>query len=313
MTSWLRRGRRGWLPGMLAGLLLAGGSGAEPGAPAELRSLSGPALRAECERLDALGDPAAGSRWEELAARGGRDSHALWRAARAHHRQGERLPLDARLERLTRYQRALANARRGRILDPRCGECCLYEFAALGRIVSIQGFASSAVHLREMSALVELCSATPPTHADSEHDQEHANLWYGLASYYRAVPDSRLLGALTGARGDPALAVSYVERAVATAPDRIDYQVELGASLLCFGERRADPAAQMRGMATLRAVGGMPIRQSTDEIDRMHAATLLARPDEACGYSRDRWPAAQEALAGNTSVPVNANASGAHR
>jgi hypothetical protein len=323
MKYWLRTRWRVWLSLIFGGLMAIHPAAGEepsrdlgPGWEPDFAALDETTLRAECERLDGSGSRVAAVAWAQLAARVPPSSQVLWRSARAHHRAGERLPLAARDERLRFYERALRAARRGRQLDPGCGECCLYEFAALGRIISIGGFASSATQLGEMASLVDVCTESPPTHADSARNQERANLWYGLAGYYRAVPDSRWLQLVTGARGDPRLALAYVERAVAAAPDRVDYQVELGASLLCLGEREGDTAARMRGAATLRAVATLSTHHGLDAIDRRHAETLLERPEHACGYSRDRWPYAPDAehdWPGSNAVPLNASAAGAPR
>ena len=84
-------------------------------------------------------------------------------------------------------------------------------------------------------------------------------------------------------------ALDYIQRALAMSPSRIDYQVELGAILLCIGSHESDGARIEEGRTILREAMEGEHFQSTDELDVEHARLLVAEPDRACGYSRDGW------------------------
>ena len=51
------------------------------------------------------------------------------------------------------------------------------------------------------------------------------------------VPEWWFLPIVAGVKGNKRQALDDIDRAVALHPDRIDYQVERGAILLCLGDR----------------------------------------------------------------------------
>jgi hypothetical protein len=78
-------------------------------------------------------------------------------------------------------------------------------------------------------------------------------------------------------------------RALALTPRRIDYRMGLGPLLLCAGE--SEPDLRAEGRALLEGIAPLADFLPTDPIDRDHARILLASPERACDYSRDRWRA----------------------
>ena len=59
---------------------------------------------------------------------------AYWRSARSFWMAGDTLPLEAKLERISRFELSEALAARGIEVDSGCAECMLWKFAAMGRL-----------------------------------------------------------------------------------------------------------------------------------------------------------------------------------
>ena len=101
------------------------------------------------------------------------------------------------------------------------------------------------------------------------------------------MPDWFILQALFGTRGDLAKSVEYQRKAVARVPSRIEYNKELGVSLICYGQKNRDQKSVDEGREYLKKVAAFPVLKSSDKVDQEHAKLLLTNPDLACGYSRD--------------------------
>ena len=69
-------------------------------------------------------------------------------------------------------------------------------------------------------------------------------------------------------------------------PNRIDFLVELGASLLCLAAERGDPETRAEGIAWLERATELPERWPGDATDRERARAMLDDPARACGNSR---------------------------
>lgn len=188
---------------------------------------------------------------------------------------------------LTIFEDARSWARHGAALDAGCGECCLYEFGATARIATTSGILSSLGEVRELGPLADRCLADPPTWQDDAVHTEEGNLYFGLAQYFRLLPDSALVKAIIGRRRDLPRATELARMAVATTPERVDYRVELGTLLLCSGEEEGDGAALAEGRQLLRSVEGMPDQMRTDAEDRARAQWLIGSPEEACLSGRN--------------------------
>ena len=277
---------------LLASLLLLLASAARADLEAALASRpDGAALRAlwlEGQRLERDDLPAAAERWEQLAQALPGEAEPLWRIARAEWRRGERLPMDQKANRLVRFQRARKLAARGLALDPRCAECMFWLAAALGRINTTEGVFHSARQVPVIADLLDRAIALQPISRDSLDNTTLGNLYHFSAAFYRLVPDWLWLSWALGVRGDKQRSVEYSRRAVAISPTRLDYQVELGAGLLCLGmnEQRAELVRE--GVAVLRHSRTLiPVPEV--RLDRRYARLLIERPERACSYTRDGW------------------------
>ena len=251
----------------------------------------GAALRAlwlEGRQLEREHPPAAAERWERLAQALPSESEPLWRIARFEWRRAERLPIDQKAARLAHFQRAQERARQGLALDPRCAECMFWLAAAIGRISTTQGVVGSARQAPVIADLLDRAIALRPTYRDSADNTTLGNLYHFSAAFYRLVPEWRWLSWVLGVRGDKERSVQYSRRAVAISPSRLDYQVELGAGLLCLGtdEDRADLVRE--GLAVLRHSQTL-VPFPEVRLDRDYARLLIEQPERGCSYARDGW------------------------
>jgi tetratricopeptide (TPR) repeat protein len=285
--------------GTVAVLLLPGGAAANeiPGEstlPPELSAASPDpevaALWVEGLELERREDLLASSRRYEAIAQELPESPFIhWRISRNYWRHAERLPLTARRERIEHFEIADDWATRSLELDPDCGECTLWKLASMGRLATTAGVLE-AMHLASTIAnLIERGIELNPAHNDGRANVTLANLYYAGAAFYRIVPDRFWARWVIGVQGDKRRSLEYIRKALAISDPRVDYQVELGAVLLCIGHEKRDPQRVEEGRRALREAMEIPHLQGTDPLDIEHARTLMAEPQRACSYSRDGW------------------------
>jgi hypothetical protein len=138
-----------------------------------------------------------------------------------------------------------------------------------------------------MAELIDRGIALQPTSRDNEWNTTLGNLYYAASAFYRVAPEWAGVEWLIGTRGDKDRALDYIQRAIAISPMRLDYRLERGVVLTCIGVERGDAAALERGRRELVKVRTMPHHLGTDAVDQRNAEILLAKPELACGYSRD--------------------------
>lgn len=214
---------------------------------------------------------------------------ACWRSARMFWLAGDTLPLDARARRLEYFGRAETLADRGIEADPECAECMLWKFSAMGRLRTTRGVWTGLRQLPEMAALLERGIALRPSFADDEDNSTLGNLHYSSAIFYRILPDWFWMGWLLGVKGDKEKALGHIQTALALHPSRLDYQVELGAQLLCLGTVRHDRARLASGMAAMRQALAREPENQDQSREIAAARIMLGAPQKSCGYSGDTW------------------------
>lgn len=253
--------------------------------------LSAPSLRGlwreglRLERDDYLLDSAA--RYELIVGQVPEESFTYWRIARNYWRHGESLPTESAEERVRYFELAEDWSARGLSIDPECAACMLWKFVSMGRQATTRGLLTAISDTREMDELLKRGIALQPTHSDDDANSTLGNLYYAGAVFYRIVPEWFWVRWVLGMRGDKALSLEYARKAVAMADMRVDYRVELGASLLCYGASRKKPLAIVEGFEVLRQAEDLDLYLSTDHLDQSHARVLIEAPQKACGYSRD--------------------------
>jgi hypothetical protein len=226
-------------------------------------------------------------RYEVIVSAVPEEAYTYWRTARNYWRIGENYPADLKLERGRYFDLAEEWAGRGLEVDPHCAACMLWKFVSMGRQATTRGLLTAAGDVREMDELLRRGIRLAPSHRDNEGNMTMGNLYYAGAVFYRVIPEWWWLKWVVGVRGDKEKSVAYARRAVALAPVRVDYRVELGASLLCRGLEEGDSGQVAEGEEVLKGVRHLGDFLSTDPLDKSHAEVLIAFPGRACGYSRD--------------------------
>ena len=279
--------------GALLLALLLSGEGAAASGPAAWPPPMEPVLQAAWQKglaLERSESLVASTEQYELVARAMPSSATIrWRLSRNYWRMAERLPIDdkdGRLEWFTVSERWADDALK---LDRKCGECVLWKIASMGRIVTTGGVVQAATKASDIAELIDYGIALRPDHVDNEQNATLANLYYAGSAFYRIVPDWFWLELVIGVRGDHERALGYILKAIAISGERLDYQVELGAVLLCMGHDDGDDLRIADGRRVLAKAVELENFQSTDSFDREHAHILIAHPARACGYSRDGW------------------------
>ncbi len=282
---------------LLPGLATVGHADSTPGSPdpepARYERSIDRDLRLIGERAFALEKASdfigAAELYEKIVRRAPRNPAGYWKVARNTWRYAETLPTDAKQRRLRLFERANDWATRGLTVNPDCAECMLWKFSAMGRIATTSGALSSLRNAPEMRDLLVRGIALQPSYADDLTNSTLGNLYYAGAVFYRVVPDWALLNWTIGVKGDLDTSLEMIRNAVGISASRIDYQVELGAILLCISHRDGSQKAAEEGRRVLERAPNLERQLGTDETDIEHAGILLREPEKACGYSRDGW------------------------
>jgi len=225
--------------------------------------------------------------FEQLAAEIDSATYPAWRAARAWWRASDLVPEADTATRIAYLETADALASQGMKRDPRCAECMLWRYAALGRLATVRGLLSAARNARTMKNLLKDGIELKPTRREGQHNSTLGNLYYASAVFNRMVPESFWLKLVVGVSGDKERAVEDAKHAVALHPSRVDYRVELGASMLCYGTEKGRSDAIDEGRSVLSHAGELDRLLPTDDLDLEFARIMVDRPELACSFSRD--------------------------
>ena len=225
--------------------------------------------------------------YESIAAAVPDESYTYWRIARNYWRIGENHPVDLKTERGRYFDLSEEWSGRGLDLDSECASCMLWKFVSMGRQATTRGLLTAVGDVREMDQLLRRGIELAPSHRDNDGNITMGNLYYAGSVFYRVIPEWWWLEWVIGVRGDRERSLGYARSAVALAAVRVDYRVELGASLLCLGLEEDDRGRLSEGRRVLEAARRLDDFLSTDPLDKLHADALLRFPDRACGYSRD--------------------------
>lgn len=246
------------------------------------------ALLFEAHALELSGDfEASATSFEALSERFDAEAFPAWRAARAWWRAAEQL-IDGEADvRAALLDRADASAQAGLARNPDCAECMLWRYAALGRLATVRGLLSAARSARTMQRLLDDGIRLKPIQSDGPHSSTLGNLYYASAVFNRMVPDSFWLRLAIGVRGDKEQALSDIREAVSLHPERVDFQVEMGAVLLCLGTKKDKPEAIREGRVVLANAEHLDRLLPTDDLDLEFARIMSEHPELSCNFSRD--------------------------
>ncbi len=223
-----------------------------------------------------------------------KDPRAYWMLAEANYDIGELLPEDDTTGRTALYEEMIALAERCvRDVDPNNGACWHFLATGKGRLSTTRGLVNSMFEAKSVEKAWQRAWELQPADVLPNGDPMTANIAYGLAVFYRLVPDAWIVKVLIGTRGDIDQSVEYARKAVALQPWRLEIQKELAMSLLCRGRRQKSAADHEEGMEILRKIVDGVFDKNDPRafniIDKRHAVEILDAPEKACGYSRDGY------------------------
>lgn len=206
---------------------------------------------------------------------------------------GERLPQDAKDEKLALYNEIIdLTTHCVEKVDPEYPPCWAWQASGNARLGTTEGILSSLFGAKDVEQAWLKAIALERDVVALNGDSSANNSRYGLGAFYRLVPDSFVVRMVAGTRGSKEKSVQYFREAVTYQPNRLELQKELGIALICYGQNQRRGDAQIEeGKALLRKVvaGAFDAEdiRLTDEIDKRHSREILESPSRACGYSRD--------------------------
>ncbi len=221
-----------------------------------------------------------------------------WMRARVAFLRGESLAETDTSERLAAFAQAERYADEAVTLAPNHGEGWLWRAIARGRIVTTKATARVA--------LDALLGARGPGFVSESFERAldlapvysyfgftaRGDAMNGAAQLYRMLPAGGLVGMVLGVERDLDRSVELALDALRLQPVRLEYAKEAGVALLCRGVEQHDKKDLEQGHEVLVEALELPVRTETERTDHRHVQELLAaRPDRACGYSRDAWGA----------------------
>jgi hypothetical protein len=223
-----------------------------------------------------------------------KDPRAYWMLAEANYDIGELLPEDDTAARTALYEEMIVLAERCvRDVDPNNGACWHFYATGKGRLSTTRGLINSMFEAKSVEKAWQRAWELQPADVLPNGDPMTANIAYGLAVFYRLVPDAWIVKLVIGTRGDIDKSLDYARKAAALQPWRLEIQKELALSLICRGARKKSAANHEEGMTILRKIvaGGFDQHdpRAFNIIDKRHAVELLDAPAKACGYSRDGY------------------------
>lgn len=211
-----------------------------------------------------------------------------WRISRSYFIIAEHLDTKDREGRLQRLALARSFGEKAIAADPDSGESWFFLTAARGRFATTKGIIKTIRVTGELERGFLKTIEKKPRYNFSAFNTA-GDTHCGLGIYYRLVPDSWFVKTLTGSRGDIDKSIKHLRKALLYQPYRIEYNKELGVSLLCRGVKKKHQSDIEEGLEILKNALTFPNLLKTDPIDKNHIQDLLVDYKKACGYSRDGY------------------------
>jgi len=214
-----------------------------------------------------------------------------WKIAKNYYDLGERIPIEEnRAKKLDMYVRCERYAKTGYDKNPDLADNAFWMAVGMSQQAQTKGIASTILSDRGLPSRIEAfyIKATQATeyHYRTEDTDTVSAAHFALGMFYRKLPESRAAEVLLRTRGDMDKSVEHHRIAVKMHPHNIDYNKELGVSLLCRGQRRNQPADIEEGKKYLNKAISLPAKSSLDRMDQADSKRLLEDHSLACGYSR---------------------------
>jgi tetratricopeptide (TPR) repeat protein len=219
-------------------------------------------------------------------------AEVYWRKARNNYNIMEHIPRDKKPAKnilVDKYREMENLGKKCADLDPDQGSCYVWQAIGMGRRGTTQGVLNSLAEIKDMEGLLLKAIYLKPSYrAEGGRSNAMADACTALGQFYRVVPEWKFMEWLFGAKGDIEKSVKLQRIAVDLEPHRIEYVKELGLSLICRGTRRGSNADIEEGIKYLEKIAELPAIKPSDLIDKDHAKDLIAHPDMACAYQRDK-------------------------
>lgn len=217
-----------------------------------------------------------------------KDPHLTLHIARFWYQELEGDETRSKSERAVIYDRLLATLDEGLAKDPKDLHLQFARGVVMARIGTSRGVLASLRLADDVEAAwTSVIDAGFMYNAIGVHEELPCDAYLALGVFYRLVPDSWLVKAIAGTKGDLQRSLEMNEKGVACAGDRIRNLKELGVTQLCLGQKTKDAALVDAGKATLNRMFAVTPTFREEVIDLRHGAKLLKDPSIACGYSRD--------------------------
>lgn len=214
-----------------------------------------------------------------------------WMAARNFYDMGERIPIEKdKAKKLQMYVSCEQWARKGYEKNPGLADNAFWVGVGLGQQSQVKGIAATLTSDPGLAKKIEnfliIATQAKEFHYREKNTNTVAAGHLALGMFYRKIPDSIIVKALTGTKGDIDKSVLNLRKAVSIFPNNLEMTKELGVSLLCRSQRKKNPADLDEGKKYLQKVTQMPADGQLDKVDQADAKKLIANPSIACGYSR---------------------------
>lgn len=191
-------------------------------------------------------------------------------------------------ERGEQYDYALAMLDEGIAADPSDKHLHFARGVVLARIGTTRGVLASLRLATEVEgAWLETVESDFVYHSIGTQEHLPCDAYLALGIFYRMVPDSWIVKALAGTKGDLERSLQMQEKGVACSGDRIRNLKELGVTQLCLGQKKKDPELIAAGKASINRYLGLTPTMEAEVVDIKHGVLLLKDPSLACEYSRD--------------------------
>lgn len=217
------------------------------------------------------------------------DHHYAVYAARAlyQHLEGNEQITDKK-ERLAIYEKALGLVEEGLAKTPGDPHLLFAKGIMMGRVGTTRGVLASLRSADDIENAWLASLESNYRYASIGLEEEvPCDTYLALGIFYRLVPDSWLVKALTGTRGDLQKSLEMQKKGVQCAGDRVRNLKELGVTQMCIGTTNDDESMIDAGRKSINRYLALAPRTQAEIVDMKHGVMLLSDPELACGYSRD--------------------------
>lgn len=273
-------------------LLLLGAMAAVPGWVARAAGDEAEAIIREATRLaDEEKFEQANKLLMDLAAKQPDHPDVYWKISQNYYDIGERIDIEKdKAKKLDMYVKAEEWAKKGYDKNPDLADNAFWMAVGMSQQAQTKGVAATLLSDRTLAKRIEeyyiKSAEAKEFHYKEKNSDTIASAHFALGQFYRKIPDSFFVGLLMGTRGDMDKSVEHAREAVKMYPANVEYNKELGVSLLCRGQRKDQSADVEEARKYLNKVLELPADDALDKIDQTDARRLLDDNSLACGYSR---------------------------